>query len=162
MKTVKNRNNDQVDMEQAALTMAVAILVERIRGLPKEDREDLFELAKVWFAALAAENEEEAQYAAQALQEILDKKSGRVIPFVDEAPLNMEHWLSFVSHRIKEAREQAGLTQEALEAATGLPQSHISRLENGVHSPSSATLEKIAKATGKSTAYFDPSHQDEQ
>jgi DNA-binding XRE family transcriptional regulator len=159
MKTTKNRNHDRVDTDQAALTMAVAVLVERIRGLPKEDKDDLFELSKVLFNA---ENEEDTQCAARAFQEILDQKSARVMPLaVDEEPSNLEGWLSFVSRRIKTAREEAGLTQEALEEVTGLPQSHISRLENGVHSPSSATLEKIAKATNKPMAYFDPSHQEE-
>jgi DNA-binding XRE family transcriptional regulator len=159
MKTTKDRNPDRVDTEQAALTMAVAVLVERIRSLPKEDKEDLFELSKVLFNA---DNEEDTQCAARAFQEILDQKSARVVPLaVDEEPVNVEGWLSWVSSRIKVAREEAGLTQDALEQATGLPQSHISRLENGVHSPSSATLEKIAKATGKPMTYFDPSHPDE-
>jgi transcriptional regulator with XRE-family HTH domain len=54
------------------------------------------------------------------------------------------------------------LTQEQLEKATGLLQSHSSRLENGVHSPSSATLAKIAQETGKPMVFFDPNCQDEQ
>ena len=160
MKTVKNRGHDSADIQEAAVTMAVAVLVERIRGLPKEDKDDLFELSKALFVA---ESEEDRECAAQAFREILDQKHARVVSFVaDEEPSSMEGWLSFISRRIKEAREEADLTQEALEQATGLPQSHISRLENGVHSPSSATLEKIAKATGKPMAYFDPCHQEEQ
>jgi DNA-binding XRE family transcriptional regulator len=159
MTIAKNRNREGVDQAEAALTMAVAVLVERIRSLPKEDKADLFELSK---ALIVAENEEERESAARAFQEILDQKSARVMTFaVEEEPGNMERWLSFVSRQIKTAREEAELTQEALEQLTGLPQSHISRLENGVHSPSASTLEKIAKATGKPVAYFDPSHPDD-
>jgi DNA-binding XRE family transcriptional regulator len=158
MKIAKNPNHDRVDTREAALTMAVAVLVERIRGLPKEDKADLFELSRVLFSA---ENEEDIQSAAAAFQEILDQKNATVVPFAaEEAPKHLDNWLSDVSQRIKAAREAAGLTQEALEQATGLPQSHISRLENGVHSPSSVTLEKIAKATNKPLSFFDPRDDD--
>jgi transcriptional regulator with XRE-family HTH domain len=58
---------------------------------------------------------------------------------------------------IKELQLKAGWTQEQLAAESGLPQSHISRLEAGKHSPSRATLEKIAKALGVDVAVFDPS-----
>ena len=138
MKIAKGRNHDRVDApvdaQEAALTMAVAVLVERIRGLPKEDRDDLFELSKVLFAA---ETKEEIDSAARAYREILDQKPAKVLPFPDEGhPANMDGWLGFVSRQIKTAREEAGLTQGELEKRTGLPQSHISRLENGVHSPS--------------------------
>jgi DNA-binding XRE family transcriptional regulator len=155
---IANDNHDRVDMEDAALTMAVAVLVERIRGLPKEDKEDLYKLSNALFLA---ENEEETRCAAKAFREILDQKDARVVPFVtSESPTSMDGWITFISGRIKKAREDAGLTQEALEGVTGLPQSHISRLENGVHSPSSATLEKIAKATNQPVTFFDPSHQE--
>jgi len=159
MKVAKDRDQDRVDTAEAALTMAIAVLVERIRGLPKEDKDDLFELSKILFAA---ESEEELQCAARAYQEILEQKPACVVAFeTKDTPVNMGGWLEWISGRIKQAREDARLTQSELEAATGLPQSHISRLENGVHSPSSTTLEKIAAATGKSMPFFDPSHQDE-
>jgi len=151
---------DRVDTAEAALTMAIAVLVERIRGLPKEDKDDLFELSKTLFAA---ESEEELQSAAMAYQEILDQKNARVMAFtVDDEPIDMEGWLGWISDRIKTAREDAGLTQQQLEEATGLSQSHISRLENGVHSPSAVTLKKLAAATAKPISYFDPTHQDDQ
>ena len=156
MTIAKDRSNDRVDTQEAALTMAIAVLVERIRGLPKEDKDDLFELSRTLFDA---KSDEELQYAAAAFQEILDQKNAKVFPFeIHDETDNLDGWLSFVSNRIKKAREEAGLTQEALEKQTGLPQSHISRLENGVHSPSSATLKKIASATGKPLNYFDPSN----
>jgi DNA-binding XRE family transcriptional regulator len=160
MKIAKDHDHGRVDTEEAALTMAIAVLVERIRSLPKEDKEDLFELSQ---ALWQTDDEEEIQSIAYAFQEILSQEKARVQPFPDDEDLGkLQGWLSFVSERIKEARREARLTQEELEQKTGLPQSHISRLENGVHSPSTATLEKIAKATGKPMTHFDPCHQDEQ
>jgi DNA-binding XRE family transcriptional regulator len=164
MKTAKNRNQirDQarVDSDEAALTMAVAVLIERIRDLPKEDKDDLFAISKALFEA---ETPEELRAARKAYQEILDQRPGRILPFsVEDGPIGMDGWLAFVSQKIKEAREGVNMTQDDLEKTTGLPQSHISRLENGVHSPSSSTLEKIAKATGKPVSFFDPCHRDDQ
>jgi ribosome-binding protein aMBF1 (putative translation factor) len=159
MKTAKNRNLTKVDIDEAALTMAIAVLVDRIRDLSKEDKDDLFEVSK---ALINAETPEEERSAKRAYQEILDQRSGNLVTFsVDDEPIGLDGWIAFVSKRIKRAREAAHMTQEDLEKSTGLPQSHISRLENGVHSPSSSTLEKIAKATGQPACYFDPCHQDE-
>ena len=46
-------------------------------------------------------------------------------------------------------RMRHGLTQKALCDASGLPQPHLSRLENGkVPNPDSATLERLAAALG--------------
>lgn len=161
MKTAKARDeSSRVDMNEAALTMAIAVLVERIRGLPQEDKEDLFKLSQILFNPSSREEEESA---SRAFREILDQSKGQVLPFTsDDDPSCLANWCEFVAARIKEAREAAGLTQAQLEDATGLPQSHISRLENAVHSPSSLTLEKIAKATDRPMSFFDPSSSDEQ
>jgi DNA-binding XRE family transcriptional regulator len=157
MQTARNASQ-QLDFGEAATTLAIAVLVERIHGLPPEDKEDLFEVSKILYKAIADQNEEEEEAAIKAYREILDQRKGRVVELtVDDGPVGMDGWLSYVSARIKKAREDAGLTQQQLEVATGLPQSHISRLENGVHSPSSATLQKIAAATNKPLSYFDPS-----
>jgi ribosome-binding protein aMBF1 (putative translation factor) len=148
--------HNTVDMQEAALTMAIAVLMERIRALPKEDKDDLFELSKVLFAA---ETQEEEESAANAMREILEQGPINIQPLdtKDETGQGLKKWLDYVSCHIKHARESAGLTQTELSAQTGLPQSHISRLENGQHSPSFATLEKIAKALHIPVAELDPS-----
>jgi len=158
MKIANGRNQDGVDVRDAALTMAIAVLVERIRSLPDEDRDELFKLSKL---LIAPENPEQERCAMAAFREILDQGKGRVESFfAEEEPIGLENWIEFVSKKIKTAREDADLTQSDLEKKTGLPQSHISRLENGVHSPSASTLAKIAEATGKPLSYFDPNHSD--
>jgi DNA-binding XRE family transcriptional regulator len=155
MKTAKNRGQTKAD---ETMELAIAVLVERIQRLPPEDREDLFQVSKAFYTS---QNREEVESAHRAFSEILEQSKGKVQSFlVDDEPIGLDQWLTFVSGRIRRAREEASMTQEQLEAATGLPQSHISRLENAVHSPSSLTLEKIAKATGKPASYFDPCHGD--
>jgi len=157
MKTVKTVSISQTDFRDEATTMALAVLVERIRSLPEDDKQDLFEVSKVLYKALAEKNKEEEEAAMRAYREILDQGKGRVVGMsVEDEPAGVDGWIAFVSRQIKAAREEAGMTQGDLEKATGLPQSHISRLENGVHSPSSSTLEKIAIATNKPVSFFDP------
>jgi len=148
--------HNTVDMKEAALTMAIAVLMERIRTLPKEDKNDLFELAKALFVA---ETKEEEESAATAMREILEQApvNIRLLDVQDENSQGLKKWLDYVGGRIKQARESAGLTQTELSTRAGLPQSHISRLENGQHSPSFATLEKIAKALNIPVSQLDPS-----
>lgn len=144
-----------VDLREAALTMAIAVVVDRIRGLSKEDKEYLFDLSKALFAA---ETEEEVQAAVMGFHEILEQSKGAVrpLPVPEESHAKAIRWTEYVAGMIKAARIEAGMTQVELEIATGLPQSHISRLEAAVHSPSRSTIEKIARALGKPLSYFDP------
>jgi transcriptional regulator with XRE-family HTH domain len=62
-----------------------------------------------------------------------------------------------VSTRLRTTRESAGITQEELAKRTGIQQSHLSRLEQGEHSPTQKTLMKIANALGVEISVFDPS-----
>lgn len=148
---------EERDYLQEAVSMALAILVERIRRLPEEDREELWALMKELPAADIAE---ERNAIVTAMREILDQSSVRLIRMnqSDEESSNdrVRGWLGYVSQRIKDYRIRAKLTQAELAARAGLPQSHISRLESGKHSPSRATLEKIAAALGQPLKDFDP------
>ena len=47
---------------------------------------------------------------------------------------------------IRQARKDRGLTQKDLSDATGIPQPHISRYENGGPSPTLRRLEALADA----------------
>lgn len=143
-----------VDPSAAALTMAVALLVERVRGLDQADKNDLRELCQI---LIFAEDSEDERSAAQGIYEILDRTPNGIRPFDggtdEEAPASP--WLKAISAKLKQSREEAGLTQQELEQRTGLPQSHISRLENGMHYPSGRTLRRIAAALNKPETFFD-------
>lgn len=51
--------------------------------------------------------------------------------------------------QIAEARKAHDLTQEALSALSGIPQSEISRFERGAGNPTAATLLRLADALGQ-------------
>jgi ribosome-binding protein aMBF1 (putative translation factor) len=53
-----------------------------------------------------------------------------------------------IARAVIAARVHAGLTQEELASRMGTSQSAIARLEGGRSKPSTATLEKLAAATG--------------
>src|SRR5690606_16071375 len=135
--------------------LAVSVLKARISQLPQEDQDDLWEL----FPVIVSGSAEEQAAACVAMQEILDQTPHKVQRLiVSEQPgRELDSWISFVSKRIREARMAANLTQEKVAELSGIPQSHISRLEKGQHSPTAKTLEKLAKAIGVPISQFDPS-----
>jgi DNA-binding XRE family transcriptional regulator len=140
-----------------SLTMALGIIVERIQSLPADDKDDLYKLMLELPKASCAE---ELESVVVTMREILDQAPVTVRPVEmnDEAPgAGLQKWLDFVSERIRTLRKSAGLTQEELAAKSGLPQSHISRLEAAKHSPTRMTLEKIAQALGVEIGQLDPS-----
>lgn len=141
--------------QPSALDMAMAVLMERINNLPKDDKNDLYELSQAVFTGDA----EESNSAARAMREILDQGSTSLTKMKLDSPScdELDKWIDYVSERIRTFRKQAKMTQVDLAKASGLPQSHISRLENAEHSPSFLTLEKIAKALSIPVSELDPS-----
>lgn len=142
--------------QNQAITLALAILVERIGRLPKDDKKDLYELMK---ELTTAETQEEVADIHLSILEILDQSPVTVTKLdVNGVPGNgLKKWIEYVSAKIRELREAAGMTQVDLATKSGLPQSHISRLESRKHSPSRITLERIAKALGVPLTDLDPS-----
>lgn len=59
-----------------------------------------------------------------------------------------------VGQSIARAREEAGLSQRELTAKSGVMQAEISKIELGKGNPTITTLQKIAKALGKSAKSF--------
>jgi DNA-binding XRE family transcriptional regulator len=138
--------------QEKSFALAVAVIQDRVKNLSQEDKDDLFSLVP----ALFNDDEEEQQAAFKAAYEIIHPIKAKVKPVqcVNEP---IQNWLTFVSTKIRAAREEAGMTQEQLAEATGLQQPHISRLEKGEHSPTAKTLKKIADAIGVEMSYFYPS-----
>lgn len=148
-----------LDTEQQRMVLAVGIVLDRMKRLSQEDSDDLFALLKEY---MHAESAEDRAAADSAIMEILEQKPISVgamsLSEDDRKPSpKLQCWLDWVSKRIHDLRENVGMTQERLAELSGLPQSHISRLENGKHSPSRFTLEKIASALGVDVGEFDPS-----
>ena len=101
---------------------------------------------------------EDSESARVAMLEILDQKPLEVcrLPEVGIGD-ELQKWVDFVGGKIKELRKKFNLTQEKLAELAGIPQSHVSRLENGKHSPSHVTIEKLATALGVEASELDPS-----
>lgn len=154
--TVDNPSGSS-SLRDDALTIALALVLDRIQSLPQEDKNDLLELL---MELPKAQTEEELQSLQVALREILAQKPVRVrrmdLAGTENEP-GLQRWKQDVSEKIRSLRTQAGMTQHDLAVKSGLPQSHISRLETGTHSPSRATLEKIAHALGQPLSALDPS-----
>ena len=138
------------------VALAIAVLVDRVRTLPKEDRNDLFALVKT---LESVETEEERDAVVCGMREIVRQQKGGLQPMSlsGKPSEKLQSWMDYVGGRIRCFREQAGLTQQALAEKAGLRQSHICRLEKGHHSPSALTLEKIADALKIAVSELDPS-----
>jgi transcriptional regulator with XRE-family HTH domain len=54
--------------------------------------------------------------------------------------------VSTFTANLRNARKRAGLTQEQVALASGVPQGHYSRIETGKHDPGIRTLMRIARA----------------
>jgi len=54
-----------------------------------------------------------------------------------------------IGERIKEIRQNQGMTQEELGTRTGIQRNHITRIEKGRYSVGFDTLENIAEVLGK-------------
>lgn len=147
-------NTQDIRPLDKSFALAIAVLRERVRELPEEDRNDLCELTQI---LISADSEEDVESAVNAMNEIMDQAQVQLQEFVlpDSPDGLLAEWLTFFSGQLRDLRKEAGMTQEDLAKKSGLPQSHISRLENGMHSPSSTTIKKLAEAIGVSTASFD-------
>ena len=146
--------------EPSNIEFSLGVLIHRLSTLPKEDCDDLYLLVRQFSST---STEEEVESIRQAMLEILDQKDGRVENFDFQTSLDSVNvrWKDFISEKVKTIRVGMGLTQSELAARSGIPQSHVSRIENGVHSPSRKTLEKLAAALEVPLSHFDPSNETE-
>lgn len=63
-------------------------------------------------------------------------------------------WNELIADRLRQARTQAGLSQEELAEKIGLTTVSISKFETGRRQPRVSTLERVAEATGTPLAWF--------
>jgi DNA-binding XRE family transcriptional regulator len=143
---------------QAAM-LALSVLIGRIGTLSKSDRDELFKLLQEWHKA---DTHEDRDSIRRAMEEILAQEPITVKPMIltskPEMSRGLSQWTTHVGKTIRSLRKERQLTQVQLAELAGLPQSHISRLENAEHSPTHLTLEKIAKALDVEVGAIDPCH----
>ena len=154
MRTPDLQSIDSLDLPEKAVVLAVGIIKDRIERLPGEDRDDLFRLVQV---LLIKPCREEQEAAVAGIMEILEQRPVTVQQLLSgrKKALSLQPWLDWVSRQIREHRTAAGMTQDQLAKLSGLPQSHISRIENARLSPSRVTLERVARALDVPIDTFD-------
>lgn len=140
--------------------LVISFLMHRISNLSKDALADLVSLGP---ELASCSSEQEYREIAETMREILfaDEQIGAVRegPMSGGTTKGLEKRIRWVSGQIKKFRTEAKLTQEELAERSGLPQSHISRLESAQHSPSHRTLERIAEALGISVGDLDPAEE---
>ncbi|MEI7862799.1 MAG: helix-turn-helix transcriptional regulator [Planctomycetota bacterium] len=143
------RDNDTV-------ALAITVLMDRIMQLTAADRADLLALVSELHTAVA---EEDRLVIGRAIREVIGGTPGTVqrmdLGADKKKPQGYKIWVEVVSKRVSDSRKKAKLTQDQLAAKTGLPQSHISRIEGAKLSPSNTTLAKIAVALNLPIDHFD-------
>ena len=136
-------------LESSLTAAAVATVGARMVQLDPDDQRDLFDCVK---DLSTIKSREDAEETMKTILEILEPKgkgsNSLKDSLVEAVPSRQKHesWLIWISQKLRSLREDRGLTQEELANMAGLPQSHISRLEAGRHSPSMKTLQKLASA----------------
>lgn len=142
-------------LESRLTGAAIATVVARMVQLNSKDQEYLFECVK---DLATIKSREDAEDTLKTIIEILESNNGNVVcqeKLEREAPkAEYESWLVWISQKLRDARERNGMTQQQLAEKSGIPQSHISRLEGGKHSPSHKTLNKLALALGVDSKQF--------
>jgi len=143
----------QIRLEEAA----IAILLDRIVGLDQEVKDDL--MAVLMEIPKGASSGEVAE-AEETIRELLyPDLAGDLIVGKAGNPQSTEKlakWKQGIGERIKGLRTAKNMRQEDLAKAASLPQSHISRLETGQHSPSHKTVLALALALGVDVREIDP------
>jgi DNA-binding XRE family transcriptional regulator len=136
-------------LESKLAAAAVATVIARMVQLDEQDQKDLWECVKDLGSLKTRQDVDDAMKTIIEILEPTDKSSlAMSSSALDDLHPRQTHesWLVWISEKLRTLRKQQNLTQGELAERAGLPQSHISRLERGVHSPSMKTLKKLANA----------------
>ena len=96
---------------------------------------------------LPAKTAQKVTWVMSDLQKYIKKRKSRDPKFAEDFDSGYEQFK--IGAILKQAREEAGLTQEQLAAKLNTKKSAISRIENHAEDIKLSTLERFAKALGK-------------
>ncbi|MGL4423482.1 MAG: helix-turn-helix domain-containing protein [Gemmataceae bacterium] len=151
---------DSVPEQFQDMLLAIMVIENRLKTLPKEDSEAIYELIR---ETARAETDSDRRAIRRAILEILDQQPLRTVPLSPhdgDAALGLRKWSEGVGRKVREQRDSKGWTQALLAEKAGLPQPHVSRIETGEISPTHKTLVKIAAALEIPVTLFDPCFED--
>lgn len=152
----------------AVFAAVVQKVVAEVQGLPPAERLDVFDLLLDLAARLPGVLDDPNKLQAAvtetftAIGDTIHGRHGSVKTEVLIRAGDVEEdvasdWARYVGDKVVKLREKRELSQVQLAERSGLPQSHISRIERGKLSPSRKTVEKLALGLGVELRDLDPS-----
>jgi DNA-binding XRE family transcriptional regulator len=139
-------------------------LISRLMRLSKEKVDSFAELRTLFLQS--QDNDEREEILKVAVEIIQPELIGMAWPkgvvadfesgLDPEAIRKVGAYRKQVGHRIKERRRALGMTQEDVAERAGIPQSHVCRLEKGLHAATNATIERVAKVLKVRPGDLDP------
>ena len=130
------------------------------REFPAHSEEDRAALKRLTILLFKPDSGEEVVEILATMREIAGAKPVKLLvldPDGSDGDAGADNWKKHVAKTLKRLRKTAGLTQGELAEQSGLPQSHISRLETAKHSANHITLKRLASALGVELSALDPS-----
>ncbi len=167
MNTTLENNDVEKRVYRKAIEDAQKKLNALLKSLPKDTASDLVEL----FQQYANTDDENLQSEIIETVEEIFMPETMLVELREEFDLSHEDayirnklttYRLSVGKVIKDCREKLGMNQVELAEKAGISQSHVCRLETGVHVPTSVTIEKIANALGTSPSQIDPGFPEDQ
>jgi DNA-binding XRE family transcriptional regulator len=140
----------------ARVFFAVKNMVDRIKTFSREDRMDFLSLL---LQVQETGDPEEHESLVRAIEEIWEQRPIVAESFpLDEQPMSegLTKWTSHVANRIKELREEAGISIAALAEAADVPPEYVGLIEQAQESASNLALSKIAAALRVDVGEIDP------
>ncbi len=134
----------------------------KLLNLTKEEISHFCELQRLF---QKSRDEQEKKEIIAALLEIINPDGnadvGNVESGVDRRTKEkVRRYHAKVGIEIRNRRIAKGLSQQQLAELAGIPQSHVSRLENGKHTPTHLTIQKLARALRTRPKMIDPGFDD--
>jgi ribosome-binding protein aMBF1 (putative translation factor) len=108
---------------------------------------------------------EEANEISDVLAEVLFSGPGTKASRIENEPSedsgeSLQQHRNYIGNKIKKYRRKLRMSQEKLAQKAGIPQSHVSRLENGQHEPTYLTIEKLSQALNVRPSDLHPGFDD--
>ena len=156
---------ESTPQQEDPVARAVRQISNLVKSHPNRDQE-LF--MKAFLLRIKTSDKEEEAEALRTMIEILrdngcDKSAQAamlMLPAIssEDPPKNkrLRAWADFVAAAVKRLREDKGWSQDKLAEEANIGQSHICRIERGVHAPSGKTIRRLAKALGVEPGKLDP------
>jgi DNA-binding XRE family transcriptional regulator len=136
-------------------------LRELFDSLSPEKKRTIIELTQDYLRSV--DRDEQVEISKTMYEILFPASIGGLASFATasfDARKKLERYRASIAKAVRERREELGMSQVELSEKAGLPQSHISRIENGVHTTTHLTIQKLASALKTKPSRLDPGSED--